>query len=201
MLDTQRKKLEGKEGRYISIGITDGGEPYNMIGVPWERTGTAFSMRIPDVYIAPEDLADEELMELLSRYTVMGCYIWSPLEDYGFLARFPDIRDLNIKFCRNMTDLEFLRPLTNCYMLSLHGAELENLDVILDMHAEHKNHLGGFSNVALSECTVRDLSGFESKRHCFHEFIVCGYEDEVTRNRWRVVNAGIRKYYDLSRDD
>ena len=87
MLESERNKLNNRESEYLSIGITQGGVPRVTIGVPWEATAHAFNMRTPNVYLSPEDLQDEEVMVLIESYKVIGCYIWAPLTDYGFLAR------------------------------------------------------------------------------------------------------------------
>jgi len=42
-------------------------------------------------YIAKRD---EEIMKMLDSCTVVGCYIWAPLEDYGFLAHFKKLNDI-----------------------------------------------------------------------------------------------------------
>lgn len=97
MIKAQYDKLKSRSSEYLSIGITSGGEPRNTIGVPWEGTAHAFNMRTPDVYLSPEDLQDEEIMQLLESYKVIGCYIWVALEDYNLLARFKDLQDINIK--------------------------------------------------------------------------------------------------------
>ena len=97
MLSSEKEKLFSNEEDFISIGISKGGEKYGMVPVPWEQTANAFNMRTPNVYIAPEDLVNEEIMCQIAKQRVVGCYIFEELEDYSFLKEFTEIRDLYIR--------------------------------------------------------------------------------------------------------
>ena len=167
MLEEEKQKLLNRDSKYLSIGITEGGERFGMIGVPWVQTVHAYNMKTPDVYISPEDINDSSIMDILHTFSVIGCYIFVSLEDYTFLSDFPEIRDLNIMCGRNVRNLEFLRNLTECRMFLLHDAELENLDAIIDLNIENKSILGAYKCVALYNCSVQDLSRFEKEKNCY----------------------------------
>ena len=135
MLESERKILfNKKDGDYLSIGISEGGEHYNKYQVFWRDKVNAMNMKLPDFYLAPEDLYDEEIMSQLAKHTVVGCYIYTPLQDYSFLSRFPKIRDFNIARGENIKSLDFISVIEECRMLFLSDAVLENIDVILDMN-------------------------------------------------------------------
>lgn len=76
------------EEKIISVGVTESGEGYCMIPIPWENTATAYNMKIPNVYISKDDLFDEKLMAKLKEYKVIGFYFDVPLDDYSFLKNF-----------------------------------------------------------------------------------------------------------------
>ena len=155
-------------------------------------------MKIPNVYFAPEDLEDEDLMALLISLKVMGCYIWVPLDSYDFLRQFPYIRDLNIRLGNTIKNLDFLARLKECSMLFLHDVHLENLDVILDAKASKETStMGGFRCVGLHNCSVKDLSRFEKEKHYFSEFLIWNTKHKNERERWKVISAGTWRYYEI----
>lgn len=197
MIGSQRDKLKNKTSEYLSIGITIGGEPRNTIGVPWVATAYAFNMRTPTVYLSPEDLNDEEILGLLESYKVIGCYIWAPLDDYSFLARFKDLEDINIKNGDAILNLDFLSELYECKMLYLQNAKLNNLNVIVDVKKNSKTMFGCLRCIGLDNCEVEDLSVFETEKVHFSEFLIWKPEGSNERDRWGVVSAGTRRYYEF----
>ena len=60
MIESENKKLLERNNEYLSIGITEGGQARDITHVPWERTAHAFNMKVPGVYLSPEDLSDED---------------------------------------------------------------------------------------------------------------------------------------------
>ena len=196
MLITEREKLLQRTSEYLSIGITEDGSPRSVVGVPWEMTATAFNMRIPDIYLSPEDLTDDTLMAEISGYRVIGCYIYAPLLDYSFLSRFTELQDLSISRGDSIRDLSFLEGLSECRMLFLQNAKLENLDVLLDEKSHCKSSVFGcYKCVALHGCEVKDISRLERERFFFTEFLVWGTASD--RERWKVVSAGKARYFSM----
>lgn len=201
MLTSEIEKLSNRAGTYASIGITEKGEPIRTIGVPWETTAHAFNMRLPDVYIAPEDLKDEEIMKKISSCKVIGCYIWQPLADYGFLASFPDLQDINIKNGDSLRNLDFLSELHECRMLYLQNAKLSDLNVLVNVKKYSKAMFGCLGCVGLDNCSVGDLSVFETENVQFSEFLIWMPEGSNQRNRWDVISARIKRYYEFHKED
>lgn len=195
MIESQQEKLLKLQSDYLSIGVTEDGQAFSVIGVPWVRTSHAFNMKLPDIYITPEDLSDEKIVNALLEREVLGCYIYAPLKDYDFLSRFVHIRDLSIKNGDNVRSLDFLKNLTDCSMLFLQNAQLENLDIIMQMRKAKKSIFGGFNCVGLDNCTVQDLSIFEREKHCFSEFLVWG--DINQKDRWAKVVADTKRFYEI----
>ena len=197
MIESERNKLINRDSEYLSIGITPGGALRRSVGVPWLGTAHAFNMKIPDVYLSPDDLQDEALMELLQTYKVIGCYIWAPLKDYSFLAHFKYLRDINIKNGDAITNLDFLSEIYECRMLYLQNATLENLNIIVDVKKKSTAMFGGLRCVGLDNCVVKDLSVFETEKVLFSEFLVWMPEGSNESSRWDIVPAGTFKYFEF----
>jgi len=196
MLESERNKLNNRESEYLSIGITQGGVPRVTIGVPWEATAHAFNMRTPNVYLSPEDLQDEEVMVLIESYKVIGCYIWAPLTDYGFLARFKDLQDINIKNGDAICNLGFLSELYDCRMLYMQNAKLKNLNMIVEVKKNSTAMFGCLRCIGLDNCNIEDLSVFETEKVHFSEFLIWKPEGTNERDRWNMVSAGTKRYYE-----
>ena len=196
MLESERNKLNNRESEYLSIGITQGGVPRVTIGVPWEATAHAFNMRTPNVYLSPEDLQDEEVMVLIESYKVIGCYIWAPLTDYGFLARFKDLQDINIKNGDAICNLGFLSELYDCRMLYMQNAKLKNLNMIVEVKKNSTAMFGCLRCIGLDNCNIEDISVFETEKVHFSEFLIWKPEGTNERDRWNRVSAGTKRYYE-----
>ena len=198
MLETEWEKLENRQGDYISIGISVDGTPITAFSVPWESTTNAFNMKTPDVFISPEDLSDKKIMDKLSSFKVLGCYIWAPLEDYTFLSSFKDIWDLSIKNGENIKNLDFLLELHECRMFYVENMKVHNIDVILKLKEENASIFGSdLRCVGLYNCEVEDLSAFTTKKHKFNEFLVWSKKEKSERKKWEVVSAFKRKCYEI----
>lgn len=189
MIESEREKLFNRDSAYLSIGITEGGINRSMIGVPWKMTAHAYTMRTPDVYISAEDLNDEAVMEKILEYKVVGCYIFTPLRDYGFLNRFKEIEDISIRCAENLKNLDFLKGLARCSMLFLQNAKLQNLDMLFDIKEYSQSILGGFTCVGLYNCEIEDLSRFEREEYRFSEFLIWNPKSRNERERFKVVWA------------
>lgn len=200
MTENQRQRLKDHKSKFLSIGVTKSGEGYDVIGVPWEKTVNAFNMNLPNLYLTKEDLADEELMNELLEYEVIGFYIWIPLEDYSFLSRFTFVRDISIKNSGGLLkSLDFMRELYDCRMLYIEDAELENIDVLLDLNKRSKGILTSLRCVGLLNCKIGDISCFERERSDFSEFLVWEYEGKNEKEKWKHVGAVTFRYFDLKR--
>ena len=198
MSDTKKNSLFTNKSEYLSIGITENGESVSIISVPWEKTAHAFNMKMPSVYITPKDLYDPQIIEELSRRKVIGCYIFTKLNDYSFLSSFKEIRDLSIKYGDNVRDLDFLIGLGDCRMLYLENAKLKNLDTLVKVKKESTSPFSCLSCVGLYNCTVEDLSIFERENVHFSEFLVWNYNKNSadSKDRYTHISANTRKYFD-----
>ena len=158
MLKSEREKLDRSESEFLSIGITENGERHGAIGIPWESTAHAFNMRLPQVYISPDDINDRALMERLTSYKVIGLYIWAHLPDYSFISGFKLLQDVSIKNGDAIEGLDFLSDLTECRMLYLQNARLKDLEVIASLKRNAGAAMGRVRCLCLDNCRVSDIS-------------------------------------------
>lgn len=88
MLESERLKLKAaaEAGGYMSIAINVDNTPVRGCFVPWERTVSAYNMKIPRLTIAADDLQDMKVMDDLKRCRLLGLYCFTPLDDYEFIA-------------------------------------------------------------------------------------------------------------------
>lgn len=194
MLQQEREKLWNRESEYLSIGITQGGRPRGSIAVPWIRTGHAFNMRTPNVYLSPQDLLDEEIMAKVCQFRVIGCYIWVPLTDYSFIRRFAALEDLYILRGENIRDLEFLEGLLECDMIFLQDAQLQNLEKIVQLHQQGQGIFHGPRCLCLEGCRVEDMSALLQEGVWFSELLIACPKGSNEQERWEAVDAIDRSY-------
>lgn len=163
------------------------------------KTVNAFNMHTPDVYLSSDDLKNEELMNELLEYEVLGFYSWVPLDDYSFLSRFTFLRDISIMHAEGLSDLDFMRELCDCRMLYIEDAKLENIDVLIDLNKRGKGILTSLMCVGLLNCDVKDVSAFERERTDFSEFLFWEYEGKNEKEKWKHVGAITFGYYEIKR--
>lgn len=194
MLEEQRERLKKWEGEYLSIGITEGGLPRMAVGAPWNFTSNAYNMQTPNVYISKEDLDDPEIMSEILKHKITGCYISVALDDYSFLNKFVNLRDLAIKDGYRLSDLSFMRNLRECKMLYLHDAHLDNLDDVIETKKEHR--VGYIHCLCLHDCKIKDISSIlENEKLGYSEFIIITPQGSDEKQRWEGFKEGSRRFF------
>ena len=191
MTESQRQFLREYSKKYLSIGITADGKPRRSVWVPWELTGNAMNMRTPDLYFSPEELQDEALWEELKRFHIVGCYIFCPLDDYGFLYRLTELQDLNIYKGGALRDLRFLRTMPEWFQLHVEDAVLTDLNDLFP-DGPRKGILS--CCICLSGCQVADLSALENVR--LSELVILMPEGTNDKDRWKAVRCGKYTYHE-----
>ena len=136
MQESQRELLAQKSKDYLSIGITEDGNIQRIIPIPWQYTSTAYNMRRPEIYLEPADLEDEELMAHLETFQVRGMYIFTPLEDYSFIARFRGLWDVYILRGGGWIDLSFMREIPDWSMFHLQDAIVPDISPVFRSRRE-----------------------------------------------------------------
>lgn len=179
---------------YLSIGITKHGQRVFFIPIPWVQTAHAYNMKVPDVFIAPEDLCDHELMEKIMSFHIVGCYVLTSLDDYSFLANLKEARDIFIAEAINLNNLSFLSTLGEWKMLFIEGAHLKDLEPIYQS-SEIERMWPAFC-LCFANCEVDDTSALNKMSH-ISELIVMGVDDDDERAKWKDILARTYRYYCL----
>lgn len=176
----------------ISIGITADGVPLSNTPVPWMSTTNAYNMHTPDLYLSPADLEDPVVWEKLGSLEVVGCYIRDPLLDYSFLARLTELRDLNIYYGSNLTDISFMSTLKKCRMFYLEDATLDDLEPMFP--PDHTLRDLRAYCLCLLNCKIRDISAVKQNAERLNELVI--YQPKGTDEASRWVEIPLRhKYY------
>ena len=197
MLESERIKLFDPKREYLNLGISDGGAVYSIIPVFWESSAGAFSMKTPDVFIAPEDLSDKEIMDRVFSLTVHGLYVYAPLEDYSFIAKFPELWDIHIERAEGLTNLDFLSEMHDCAMIFLASASLSDIDVIRRVKEADKGIVQAFRYVCLYDCNIEKIPDFSNTKCRFTELIIWSRAEnsESDRERFSAISATTKKYF------
>ena len=180
MTESDRQFLRNYSKKRLSIGVTADGHPKKSVWVPWAYDSNAYNMRTPDLYFSPEELRDPELWEELGRFSIVGCYIFCPLEDYYFLDRLTKLQDLHIYRGGALRDLGFLRSMPDWFQLHVEDAVLSDLS---DLFPDGKPK--PCCCVCLSGCSVADLSALESV--WLSELVILMPQGSNDRDRWKKV--------------
>lgn len=194
MLDTQKEILKNQNSEYLSIGITQSGEPYGPIAVPWEHTASAFNMKTPNVYLTEQDLKDPEIREILNNYHIIGCYIFDALEDYSFIAEFKELRDIFIMNGSGITDISFMKDLKEWFMFYIEEAQIPNLEPLFPTQ---EKRIGIFPYcIGFGGCEIKDITALENSEIYLSELIVLCPKGTNDRERWQNIRCGTYGYYE-----
>ena len=195
MLQDQYEKLvkTAEENGYLSIGVNADGTPVKGGIIPWERTVSAFNMRPPQLTVSAADLNDVTVTGLLEKCRVVGCYIFEGLDDYSFIEKLGDIRDLFILHGDKIKDLYFLRQLRDLFMFYIEDASLPDLRPLIEVCGEGAGGPGkcfGFRN-----CRVEDTSALKDIRFTLSELLIWPAEGD-SAERWNTgVRPGVFRFY------
>lgn len=186
MTESERQYLRSYPRETISLGITADGKRKRSVWIPWAMDGNAYNMRTPDIWLSPEELLDDDLWTELARLRVVGCYIFTPLTDYGFLARLTQLQDLHVYKGFFLPDLNFLRSCPDWLQLHIEDAVLDDLAPLVPGP--------GGRCICLSGCTVRDISALENLR--LSELVVLMPQGSHDRDRLRTIPCGQYTYHE-----
>jgi hypothetical protein len=194
MIDSEREKLFAYESEYLSIGITKDGQPRTSGFVPWESMGCAFNMKTPKIFFTREDFDDPVIMDKLKKLHILGCYIFTPLEDYGFLSQFTEIWDMHIEYGSAVQDLSFMRHMDDWFMLYIEDAHLKDLK---DIFPENKKEYRLSSRcMGFYHCQVEDISAMLGKKIFLAELMIWSKENNPEEKaKWKQAGATRYRYY------
>lgn len=189
MLESERLKLKAAAGAgdYMSIAINADSTPFGGCSIPWERTVSAYNMKLPRLTIAATDIQDKEVMDDLKRCRLVGLYCFTPLDDYEFIAEFPMLRDLSIWHGNNIRNLSFTRNLSELNMIFIENACLDSLQPLIDNFNEKREQAFMPRAICMGfyHCSVMDTSALQDAGFITSELLVWPVEGD-TRERWRM---------------
>ena len=202
MIESQHRKLmEEYDKPYVSIGIWNYGDEMPVIGIPWVSHTGAMNMKTPHIWFEPDDFnnPDPEIMTRLSQLQVIGCYIYSILEDYSFLAKFPDLRDVHIRKGNNIRSLSFMREIKKCTMFYLNGATLDNLEDLTSFRTSRgarQSFYLGFANCRISniDCLL------DREAVLLDELVIVNPVGTDEKGRWKDVHAIQYTYREINQE-
>jgi hypothetical protein len=156
------------------------------------------NMKLPNIYFSPEEIGDPEVIDYLAaNTTVISCYIFTPLERYDFLASFPKIVDLQIRYGIHLTSLSFMRTMKSWRMLYLEDAHLDNLS---DAFPPDKKQDFGIC-LSLLACEIKDISALTQSNLRLSELIISRQKAQSDeKERWKTIQANTYKYYQLTNE-
>lgn len=195
MLQDQYSQLlrAAEENAYMSIAVNRDGSPVSGGFIPWERTVSAFNMRMPKLTVAAYDLEDESVMSALKKCVLTGCYIYTELDDYRFIGEFGKLQDLFILHGRQIRDLSFLKGLNDLFMFYIEDASIPDLKPLVDACNKGAGLPGkcfGFRN-----CRVTDTSSLLDIQFVLSELLVWPAEDD-SQERWQTgKKPGVFRFY------
>lgn len=175
-------KAKAAAGEVVSIAVNKDGKPSRGVFIPWEHTASAFNMKTPRVTLAADDLQDDTVMGLLRACYVIGCYIFTPLTDYSFLAEFDRISDLFILKGENMRDLSFLQNYKKLFMFYLEDATLPGLQPLVDTCTASRMMPG--KCLGFYHCTIEDTAALLSADFYISELLVWPVKGDAPA-RWQ----------------
>ncbi len=196
MLDEQRKLLEDPDLPYISLGITDGGIPRKAISIPWDFTSNAYNMKCPNIYIAPEDLSDPELMEPIISQQPIGLYSFVPLIDYSFLNHFHELQVIFIREGAALSDLNFLLQCPDWYQLLVEDAHIPSLDPLFP---DGKKKVRSYC-LSFIDCQIGDNSSLMQEGIYLSELHILQNLGTNEKARWQSVRCGKFRYNEYDRE-
>ena len=186
------ESLDSRNTDYLSIGITERGIPITGIPVPWEKTTSGFNMRIPEIWMSPEDLEDPQVLERLTHFKVRGCYIYTQLRDYSVIGRFTELWDLFICRAGGLRDLSFMKELHQWFMLYIEGADLADISPAFPKNWRDKglrSYCVGFVN-----CRIDDIRPMEQPDVRLYELLIWNPRDDRGKAGWSGVRASCFTY-------
>lgn len=181
-------------GDYLSIAINEDGAPVQGCFIPWERTVSAFNMKTPKVTLSVKDLDTPEIMGKLGQCKLTGCYLFAPMDDYGFLSSFSTLNDLFILHGERMRNLSYIHDMPELFLFYLENAALPDLSPLIE-NCNRGSSLPG-KCFGFYHCSVADTSALSDIRFSLSELLIWPVEGDQ-RERWSTARrAGTFRFYE-----
>lgn len=103
------------------------------LGCPWKYDVTAYNFRFPEEVIAVSDIDKIDYFE-----DIQSLVISCDLENYDFIAKMINLRQLYIYSGNNLQDISFVRNLNALSHLYIADSHIDSLDPLKELIAEQK---------------------------------------------------------------
>ncbi len=105
-------------------------------GFPWRHDSNCYNFRVPEECVTADKISSIEDFEDIENL-IIGC----DLDDYGFIGKMINLRQLYIYTGENINDIEFLRTLLKLDYLYIEGSHIESLEPLIALMNEQKRLL------------------------------------------------------------
>ena len=105
-------------------------------GFPWRHDANCYNFRAPDECVTTDEIDNIEDFEDIENL-IIGC----DLDDYGFIGKMINLRQLYIYTGENIDSVEFVRTLLKLDYLYIEGSHIDSLDPLIELMNEQKRLL------------------------------------------------------------
>jgi hypothetical protein len=196
MIQKQFDQLMDPQLSYLSLGITADGVPVTSISVPWASTTNAYNMKIPNVYIAREDLENQKIMDRIRELSPIGVYTFVPLENYGFLEDFHDLQVVFIREGKALDNIEFLKNCPNRLQLLVEDATIPTLEPLFPKDQKRILPLCLY----FIDCNIGNIEILKQDDIYLSELHVLQNNGTNEKDRWKHLRCGKFTYREYDRE-
>lgn len=139
-------------------------------------------LQTPKITLSVQDLQDDTIMEELKKCDLSGIYIFTELQDYSFISEFRGLRDLFIRYGKNVKDLSFIRDMPELFMFYIEDADLPDLRPLIDNYNTGERLPG--KCMGFYKCKVEDTSALSDIRFIASELLIWPVEGD-SKERWK----------------
>ncbi len=105
-------------------------------GFPWRHDGNCYNFRAPDDFVISDEISSIDDMT-----DIEGLVIGCDLDDYSFIGKMINLRQLYIYTGENINDIEFVRTLLKLDYLYIEGSHIDSLEPLIELMNEQKRLL------------------------------------------------------------
>lgn len=103
------------------------------LGCPWRYDATAYNFKFPEEVVSVSDIEKIDYWEDIQSL-VIGC----DLDNYDFIAKMTNLRQLYIYTGKNLQDISFLKNLSSLSHLYIADSHIESLNALKELITDQK---------------------------------------------------------------
>lgn len=105
----------------------------SLYGMPWDNDSICYNFNMPDEFVL-----DTEISQIPDMKEIETLVIVCKLDDYGFISKMENLRQLYIYSGENITELDFLENLVNLTQLYIADSHVTSLDKLVRLTRKQK---------------------------------------------------------------